>query len=131
VDRAGAVFRVARHIDESLDQVRRARSDGKEPEYLRYPYYKRLFAEAHERRLQDQKPWTPNGYYQAVRAACDRAGCPRWTPNQLRHLYATNMRKSVGLDRAATMLGHSKVETTQIYAEIKLQELIETAANHG
>jgi site-specific recombinase XerD len=40
----------------------------------------------------------------------------RWRPNQLRHSRATELRR-YGLDLAKTVLGHSKVETTQLYAE--------------
>ena len=51
----------------------------------------------------------------------------RWHPNQLRHNRATELRKH-GLDITKTVLGHSKVETSQIYAEKDLaaaMELIE------
>jgi site-specific recombinase XerD len=41
---------------------------------------------------------------------------PAWSPNRLRHNRATELRRH-GLDVAKTVLGHSKVETTQIYAE--------------
>lgn len=43
-----------------------------------------------------------------------------WHPNQLRHNYATAIRREYGLELAATMLGHSKIETTQIYAEVNV-----------
>ncbi|MBM3982340.1 MAG: site-specific integrase [Planctomycetes bacterium] len=41
----------------------------------------------------------------------------RWTPNQLRHTFATRVRKTHGLEAAQVTLGHSKADTTQIYAE--------------
>jgi len=40
-----------------------------------------------------------------------------WHPNQLRHLYATTVRRLFGLEAAQVAFGHSKAETTQIYAE--------------
>ena len=40
-----------------------------------------------------------------------------WHPNQLRHTYATKVRKEHGLEAAQVLLGHSKADTTQIYAE--------------
>jgi integrase len=40
----------------------------------------------------------------------------RWHPNQLRHSRATELR-SHGLDVVGTILGHSKLETSQVYAE--------------
>jgi integrase len=40
-----------------------------------------------------------------------------WHPNQLRHAYATKVRKEHGLEAAQVLLGHSKADVTQIYAE--------------
>jgi len=42
---------------------------------------------------------------------------PRWGPNQLRHATGTAIRKRFGLEASRVTLGHSEVETTQIYAE--------------
>jgi integrase len=41
----------------------------------------------------------------------------RWHPNQLRHTYATKVRREHGLEAAQVLLGHSKADVTQIYAE--------------
>lgn len=41
----------------------------------------------------------------------------RWHPHQLRHSYATEVRKRYGLEVARVMLGHTKVATSEIYAE--------------
>jgi hypothetical protein len=73
-----------------------------------------------------------HGYRRAVARACrkadkaareknpgvpaDQAIVPAWSPNRLRHNRATELRR-YGLDLAKTVLGHSKVETTLIYAE--------------
>jgi site-specific recombinase XerD len=35
----------------------------------------------------------------------------------LRHTFATRVRKEHGLEAAQVLLGHSKADTTQIYAE--------------
>lgn len=43
-----------------------------------------------------------------------------WSPNQLRHSMATNVRKAdgkKGLEAASILLGHSDVEITKVYAE--------------
>lgn len=61
--------------------------------------------------------YSTTSYAQAIRKAADRAGQPRWSPNQLRHAKATELRRTYGLDAAGAMLGHAKLETTQIYAE--------------
>lgn len=57
------------------------------------------------------------GYLQTIVKACDRAGVTPWCPLQLRHTRATELRKLFGLEGAQAVLGHAKVETTQIYAE--------------
>jgi integrase len=41
----------------------------------------------------------------------------RWHPNQLRHSFATRVRKEYGLEAAQVMLGHSRADVTQVYAE--------------
>lgn len=64
-----------------------------------------------------RKGYGTTNYGQAVRRACDAAGVPRWAPNQLRHTRLTEVRRSDGLDAAQAIGGHSKIETTQIYAE--------------
>ena len=42
---------------------------------------------------------------------------PRWSPNQLRHSAATEIRSRYGLEAVQTVLGHAKADVTQIYAE--------------
>jgi integrase len=54
----------------------------------------------------------------------------RWHPNQLRHSRATELRR-YGLDMAKTILGHSKVETTQVYAEKDIAAAIELVGRIG
>jgi len=51
----------------------------------------------------------------------------RWAPNQLRHARATEVRREMGIEAAQAVLGHSKIETTQIYAE-RQRQLAERAA---
>ena len=40
-----------------------------------------------------------------------------WQPHQLRHAYATRVRKEFGLEAAQILLGHTKADVTQVYAE--------------
>jgi integrase len=42
---------------------------------------------------------------------------PHWHPNQLRHSAATTIRKTFGLEAAQVILGHSRADVTQVYAE--------------
>jgi integrase len=51
----------------------------------------------------------------------------RWHPNQLRHTFATRVRKQYGLEAAQVLLGHSRADVTQIYAE-KNEELATAVA---
>jgi integrase len=61
--------------------------------------------------------YTTNTYAQAVARACVRAGVPKWSPNQLRHARATELRREHGLEVVKAVLGHATVETSQIYAQ--------------
>lgn len=61
-------------------------------------------------------------YSRAVRRACVAADVPEWSPNQLRHNAATALRKQFGLDIAQVVLGHSRADVTQVYAELDLQK---------
>lgn len=40
-----------------------------------------------------------------------------WSPNQLRHSAATEIRRQFGLEAAQVALGHSSADVTQVYAE--------------
>ena len=41
----------------------------------------------------------------------------RWSPNQLRHTRATQLRAKYGIELTRTVLGHSDIGTSEIYAE--------------
>ena len=74
-----------------------------------------------------------DAYARAIQRACDRAFPPpdelneddrvtwrkdhRWSPNQLRHAAATTIRQQFGLEAAQVVLGHSRADVTQVYAE--------------
>ena len=70
-------------------------------------------------------------YRGAIQRGCDRAGVPRWSPNQLRHSAGTAIRKEFGLEAAQVLLGHARADTTQIYAEINEAKALEVAAKIG
>lgn len=61
--------------------------------------------------------YTSNSYLLAIYRACDQANVNRWSPGQLRHNAATAFSHGQDLETSSILLGHSKVETTQIYAE--------------
>jgi integrase len=61
--------------------------------------------------------YNKNSYAQAIERGCIRAKVPVFTPNQIRHTFATKVRRDHGLEAAQVLLGHSKADVTQIYAE--------------
>jgi integrase len=63
------------------------------------------------------RAYTTVSYGHAVAAACKRAGVPTWYPNRLRHAAATEIRRQYGLEAAQVILGHSRADVTQVYAE--------------
>ncbi len=58
-----------------------------------------------------------DSYRRAIHRACEAAAVPQWSPNQLRHSAATEIRRRFGLEAAQVTLGHSKADVTQVYAE--------------
>lgn len=56
-------------------------------------------------------------YRQAVVRACRRAAVEPWSPLQLRHAAATEIRARYGLEAAQVALGHARADVTQVYAE--------------
>lgn len=70
-------------------------------------------------------------YGRAIARATKALGLPRWSPNQLRHLYATEIRAKFGLEASQLMLGHSNANVTQIYAERDFNKAIEIARVEG
>ncbi|QDV78903.1 tyrosine-type recombinase/integrase [Botrimarina mediterranea] len=79
--------------------------------------------------------YTVTSYRQAITRACTAAAAAReadaedgeaepkvepWTPNQLRHAAATEVRAKFGLEAAQVTLGHSTARVSEIYAEKNL-----------
>lgn len=54
-----------------------------------------------------------------------------WTPNQLRHLAATTIRREFGLEASQVVLGHSSANTTEIYAQRDLRLAMEVMRKIG
>jgi integrase len=75
--------------------------------------------------------YTRDSYKLAIERGCRKAGVARFTPNQIRHTYATRIRREYGLEAAQVLLGHSKADVTQIYAERNLTLASEIAKQIG
>jgi len=76
--------------------------------------------------------YTPDSYRRAIVRACARAGIPAWHPHQLRHTYATAVRREYGLEAAQILLGHGSAQVTDaVYAERDLARAKRIAARIG
>ena len=73
---------------------------------------------------------TVTSYRQGVQRTLKRAGLPKWTPQQVRHFAGTELRRELGIDAAQAQLGHNNVRTTEIYAEVQNEAIIEKIRKH-
>lgn len=72
-----------------------------------------------------------SSYRRAITKACEKAQVETWTPNQIRHTFATRVRKEFGLDAAQVALGHEHANVTQIYAEKDIEVIKKIAEKLG
>ena len=72
--------------------------------------------------------WQTGTYTFAVRCACVNAKVRSWTPNRLRHSFATEVRRKYGIRTAGALLGHSDgSRITDGYSrEAHIEELVRT-----
>ncbi|HPO17371.1 MAG TPA: site-specific integrase [Candidatus Hydrogenedentes bacterium] len=94
-----------------------------------------------ERQIRDH--YDVASYRRAIKRAVDKFNAreiaegrkdniiPAWSPNRLRHSFATNVRREYGLEAAQVLLGHAHADVTQIYAETNTARAIEVAAQIG
>lgn len=98
-------------------------------------------AESHRRPNQKPNPpkstrtvgnhFTTDSYRHAIERGCKKARAPKWTPHRLRHNAATFIRREFGLEAAQVILGHSRADITQVYAERDEAKAIEVIAEVG
>jgi integrase len=69
-----------------------------------------------KRKLDPNKPYSDDTYRRAIERACEKAGVPKWNPNQLRHSAGEEARERYGLDGAQARLGHKHAKVTEVYA---------------
>ena len=70
-------------------------------------------------------------YRRSVTRGCKAAKVDPWTPLQLRHTRATEIRQEFGLEAAQVALGHTKADVTQVYAERNLELAKKVAEETG
>jgi len=61
------------------------------------------------------KGYTETSYNRAVHRGCKCAGISEWSVNQLRHYAAQTITREHGPEAARAVLGHSSLNTTEIY----------------
>ena len=71
------------------------------------------------------------GIAKANRERAEDDQIPSWTPLQLRHSRATEVRKKHGIEGAQCVLGHARADVTQVYAERNLGFTIRVARETG
>ena len=76
--------------------------------------------------------WRRDDYAATVAKACAKAGIPRWSPNQLRHTFATEVRRNYGLEACKAVLGHTGGGgITDVYSFDALEEEMINAAKNA
>jgi integrase len=75
--------------------------------------------------------YNKNTYAQAVVRGCERAGVAPFRPNRVRHTAATRIRRRHGPEAAQVILGHSRLNVTEIYAEKNLDLATKVAGELG
>jgi integrase len=55
----------------------------------------------------------------------------RWHPNMIRHTFGTEVRAKYGLEAAQVLLGHSRADVTQVYAERDVKKAQDVARKIG
>ncbi len=77
--------------------------------------------------------YTTAAYGNRISEVCKRHGIPIWSPNQLRHAAASQVRRNFDLDSARAVLGHQRgqEETTLIYAAEDLERAAKVAFKIG
>ena len=75
--------------------------------------------------------YTPANYQNALKRACRKAGVEEFHPHQLPHAHATEVRKRVGLEGAASSLGHARPDAAAIDAARNLDLAARVASEIG
>ncbi|MFO1065502.1 MAG: site-specific integrase [Pirellulales bacterium] len=75
--------------------------------------------------------YTTDTYGNFIKYACVRGQLTHWSPNQLRHNAATEIRRQFGIEAAQVILGHSSADVTQVYAEADREQAKSIAARIG
>lgn len=97
------------------------------PAHLRWLETKRQIAPKRPKR----DHYDPASFRRAVKRLCTTTNVPNWTPNRLRHNAATRFRKEFGIEVARVLLGHRRLNTTEVYAERDVGKAMRAARDLG
>lgn len=87
--------------------------------------------------------YTPDSYRRAIEYGVTRSNRERkkadpkaakickWSPYQLRHSFATNLRREYGVEAAQLGLGHARTNIVDVYAEKNLSLIMDIARKSG
>ncbi len=75
--------------------------------------------------------YTEHAYYYAIRRGCEKAEIPPWHPHQLRHSFATEVRRQHGLDVVRCLLGQKSLAIAEHYAEQDVAAAMRVAVQVG
>lgn len=75
--------------------------------------------------------WHSAEYTKSIHAACRRAKVKVWSANQLRHTFATEVRRKYGIMIAGSLLGHSNgMRVTNVYSRDAAADELVNVAGH-
>ena len=66
-------------------------------------------------------------YRRAIQYAAKHAGVPKWTPYQIRHLTACEVRDAIGIEAVSALLGHTTTQMSEHYAKLSKRAAIQAA----
>lgn len=126
IDRSGVVWtaRLSSHKTEHFGKTR-VLAFGTRAKAILQPY---LQSDQPDQRLFAIRRDT---YASIIRRACDRAGVPRFVPNELRNTAGTRILESHGFEAAWAMLGQSHPSMTLHYTSEMTATAVATAAVIG
>lgn len=87
-----------------------------------------LFEGVKHGRTPTGQPMRAHSYANSIVRINEKHGLDTWTPNQIRHAYATRLEREIGKDAAKLMLDHSSDRVTDIYIDPDVQKKLELGA---
>ena len=132
--------------DEYRHELRAVHRNRKTPIYpceLRAREKRKLKARGRKSRRPKGNHYTPDSYRRAIEYGVTRSNrerkkadpeagsIPKWSPYQLRHSFATNIRRDYGVEAAQLGLGHARTNIVDVYAEKNLSLIVDIARKSG